>query len=88
MRQQQLSGTTEKLFKIKDLRPLWQRLKEAGIPIEAHETDLYFPETPESMQILKEYREENKSIFNVYRFIDSIDKKPWIEIPFGYSEIK
>lgn len=87
-KQQQLSGTESALFQIKNTRPLWKRLKEAGVQIERHESDLYFPETPESMEILKAYRVDAGYPFKFYRFIDSIDKANWIDVPFAATEMK
>jgi hypothetical protein len=60
---------------------LYQELKEAGIKIDSHESDLYFENTPESRAILEKYPLEKK---NSTRFQSSIDGTPWIDVPFAY----
>jgi hypothetical protein len=60
---------------------LYQDLVDAGVKIDHHESDLYFQATEKSLAILAKYPEK-KEIASP--FIDSIEHKPWIDIPFAY----
>jgi hypothetical protein len=59
---------------------IYQKLKNAGIPIESHESDLYCPVTADSTAIVKTY----KYYKNVKTFMNQVDHTQWYEIPFAY----
>jgi hypothetical protein len=61
-------------------RPIYYILKDAGIPIDSHESDLYALKTPESERILRDY----PSRANVTTFLSATDGKVWYDIPFAY----
>lgn len=52
----------------------------AGIEVDHHESDLYFPVTPESTAILDRHPGVQK-----YRFTHEVTKSPWYEVPFMYE---
>ena len=59
---------------------LYTDLKDAGVPIDNHESDLYFLDSPEARAILARYSEKSVS-----RFTSQIDQKRWVEVPFAYD---
>jgi hypothetical protein len=60
---------------------LYTRLKEAGIEVDNHESDLYFPKTKESLEILKfPLQKKNSSTFQ-----NQITQSQWIDVPFAYD---
>ena len=61
---------------------LYQELKQAGIETGNHESDLYFPSTPESRAILGKYpiHKSNRTYFTNQRVGGS-----WIEVPFAFD---
>jgi len=59
---------------------IYEDLLQNGITIDCHESDLYFPSTDKSKEILNRHPE----VKHYTMFQDSIDTKLWIEIPFGY----
>ncbi len=60
---------------------IYEQLKNAGIPLDNHESDLYALKTDVSTQIIEQY--EFKS--NVITFTSQIDGKIWYDIPFNYD---
>lgn len=60
---------------------IYQQLKDAGIPIDNHESDLYCLKTPESAAIVRAW--EHAGI--VTTFISQIDGKVWYDLPFAYE---
>lgn len=64
-------------------KTLFQALQEAGIKIEHHESDLYFPVSEKSTEILNQFplQEKNKTFF----FNVNDDCKKWYDIPFAYD---
>ena len=60
---------------------IYKQLKEAGVPLDSHESDLYALRTPESKEIVKEY--QFRSIVQTFR--NQIDNKIWYDIPFAYD---
>jgi len=56
---------------------LYEKLKQIGVRIESHESDMYVPVTRESGKILKD---ECADIF-----ISQIDKKPWYDVPGAFD---
>lgn len=63
-------------------KTIMQQLKEANIPIDTHESDLYCKVTEESTKILKEYL--YKCI--VSTFWSKVDNELWFDIPFANDE--
>jgi hypothetical protein len=61
---------------------LYERLKAADIPIDNHESDLYFLSTPESKAILNEFPTQ-KSTATWFR--SRIDGKNWVDVPFAFA---
>lgn len=62
---------------------IYIELKEAGIPIDNHESDLYVLVTPESSKIVERYRKNR--VICVSTFRSNIDGKTWFDIPFCYD---
>jgi len=62
------------------MRNLYQRLTEAGIETDHHESDLYVRATPEAFKIL---REEKRA--GCYTFRSQLDGKLWVDVPFAYQ---
>ena len=60
---------------------IYQELKKAGVELDNHESDLYAKVTPESIEILNNYKYKD----NVTRFNNKIDKKVWFDIPFAFD---
>ena len=58
---------------------LYQRVTEAGIPTDSHESDLYVKGTPEAFALVK------ASGLSWSTFHSYTDGTTWIEIPFAYS---
>jgi len=58
---------------------LYDKLKDAGIVMDSHESDLYVPSSAEALKLIKEHG------FNYSFFRSNIDGKLWIEVPFAYS---
>lgn len=58
---------------------IYEAMKEAGVPIEHHETDLYVPVTPVTRAIISNY--EHKKI--VSTFVS--EGRFWFDIPFAYT---
>lgn len=61
---------------------LYKTLKEAGIEVSNHESDLYFPRTKESMDILSKFPLEMQ---NSKGFLNRITNEIWIDVPFAYD---
>jgi len=59
---------------------LYQDIKAAGISINNHESDLYFPVTPESIEILALYPDQSSS-----QFVSNTDGQLWFDAPFAYE---
>lgn len=64
------------------MKTLYNELKERGIEIGNHESDLYFPSTPETKAILAKYPLQKLCSTS---FINNIDKTLWIDVPFGFD---
>lgn len=62
-------------------KSIYQRLVEAGVQIDHHETDLYVPVNPTTTKILEGYEFRK----NVTVFKDAIENKRWYDIPFAYD---
>jgi hypothetical protein len=64
---------------------LYTDLKAAGIPTAAHESDLYFPATPQALEILAKYPLQES---NATRFTNQAPPnvcEQWIDVPFSYD---
>ena len=57
---------------------LYHALKESGIPLDHHESDLYAKSTPDSRRIVQAYGHKWTT------FIDAKDGKIWLDLPFAY----
>jgi hypothetical protein len=68
------------------MKSLQQRLIDAGIEIDHHATDLYFPVTEESSRILREYRSESAVVHMVTTFKSNIDGMLWYDVPFMFEK--
>jgi hypothetical protein len=64
-----------------DPLPLYDALIAAGVPVDNHESDLYFLATDEAHAILARYPIERG---NARRFVSETDGAVWIEVPFSY----
>ena len=60
---------------------LYGALLEAGIQTDSHESDLYFPHTQQTLNILKKFPIESA---NAKCFISQIEHNPWFDVPFAY----
>jgi hypothetical protein len=60
---------------------LYNELKEAGIPLDSHSSDLYFKISPASLAILEKYPLEKR---NSRPFRSQIDKEMWMDVPFAF----
>lgn len=61
---------------------IYQAIKAAGIETDNWCSDLYFPETKESMEILRKYPLHLK---NSTKFSSAIDGTRWIDVPFAFD---
>jgi hypothetical protein len=60
---------------------LYEDLKAAGVQIASHESDLYFPVTPESRTILNRYPVQ---LANATTFVNQVEGGRWFDVPFAY----
>ena len=60
---------------------LYDDIKAAGIPHSNHQSDLYFPVTPESTAIL---RLSPVEYTNARTFTSQIDGGRWYDVPFAF----
>lgn len=60
---------------------LYGDLTAAGIPVENHESDLYFPATATSLDILNRHPLQES---NARQFTSQIDGKLWMDVPFAF----
>ena len=60
---------------------IYEQLKQANIPLDNHESDLYAKVTQESQAILQSYKFKS----NVHTFRNQVDNALWFDIPFAYS---
>jgi len=61
---------------------LYTDLVDAGIEVSNHETDLYFPVTPESTEIL----ERHPLQYSIREtFVNRVVGGRWYDIPFAYE---
>ena len=62
-------------------KSIYLQLKEAGVQLDNHESDLYALVTDESKRILQSYKYKSQ----VTTFKSEIDKKLWFDIPFAFE---
>lgn len=71
------------------MKSLYQKLKEANVQMDSHESDLYFEITKESMEILRQHRiewkEENGTPFDTESFRNNITGTLWMDVPLSYD---
>lgn len=60
--------------------PIYTQLKNAGVPLDNHESDLHAKVTPESTAIIDAYRWKWK----VRTFKSNIDGALWYDVPFAW----
>jgi len=58
---------------------IYTNLRDAGIPIDSYESDLYCKFTKESAEIVKD------SGLKVHTFMNELDHTLWYDIPFMYD---
>jgi len=58
---------------------LYDQLKASGAELDSHESDLYVLQTPESLAVIK------ASGLTYSTFINQIDQKVWIDVPFAHA---
>ncbi len=63
-------------------KSLYQRLVEAEIQTDNYCSDLYFPVTEQSTEIVREF---NLSAMTITKFPNEIDGKEWYEAAFLYD---
>ena len=67
------------------MKSLYAELRAAGVPLGSHESDLYFPDTPETREILARYPLQQS---NATGFINQAPPnvgEQWIDVPFAYD---
>jgi len=65
---------------------LYQRIVEAGIPYDNHESDLYVPDTPQVRAIIEECRHHTQHVFASFVHQVAPHKgELWLDIPFAYD---
>ena len=67
------------------MKTLYKALKDAGIETAAHESDLYFPVTPETRAILKRFpiQQWNATVFTNEAHPNIGER--WFDVPFAYD---
>ena len=63
------------------MKSLFETIKEAGIPFDSHESDLYLPATPQVREILNRFPLQKG---NATSFINQVEGGQWLDIPFAY----
>jgi len=65
---------------------LYDALVAAGVPVDHHESDLYFRATPEAWAIYNTVRAAMNYIgCAATTFFSQVDGKLWVDVPFAYS---
>ena len=62
---------------------IYEELKNAGVPLDNHESDLYAKVTPESREIVRKYYK--LPTVSVHTFRSQIDHELWYDIAFAYT---
>lgn len=63
-----------------DQMSIYTEMKNAGLEMANHESDLYVENTPKAREILKIHGNTSWSVF-----VNQITKTMWIDVPFMYS---
>ena len=63
-------------------KSIYQQIKETGVEISNHYSDLYVPQNKTTLPIIAAYRKEGHTV-EVFR--NNIDGKNWYDIPFAYE---
>ena len=63
------------------MKTIYEQLKEAGIPLDHHESDLYALLTPESTAIISKW----SFLSSVTTFKSQVDGKTWYDLPFAFQ---
>jgi hypothetical protein len=61
---------------------LYEELTNAGVEIDSHESDLYFPRTDETKAILDNHPAQKN---NASTFRNNINGEVWFDVPFSYD---
>lgn len=61
---------------------IYQALKDAGVPLDSHESDLYAKATPECLEILRIHKSNGLC---ATPFKSEIDGSTWLDIPFAFE---
>ena len=59
----------------------YQKIINAKLKIDSHESDLYVEDTKKAQEILSEHPCQNQ----ISKFKSEKDNKPWIEVAFAYD---
>lgn len=60
---------------------LYSDIVAAGIETDNHQSDLYIPRTVAALEILAKYPEYR---YTAKTFVNNLDGKLWIDVPFAY----
>lgn len=60
-------------------KSFYKTLKDLGVPLDHHESDLYVMDTPVSRIVIRQFGRESTA------FTSQIDGKRWFDIPFAYE---
>jgi len=66
------------------MKHIYEQLKEAGVEIDHHESDLYCPVNDVSTAIIENWKKERRLSACVSRFINRNDGKAWYDLAFAY----
>ena len=66
------------------MKDLYNEFKSKGLETDSYESDLYVKNTPEALEIVKQYIADGGNARPVY-FNSQIDNKQWIELPFMFT---
>lgn len=64
---------------------VYTRMKDAGIPIENHYSDLYVPATDQTREILEQSKAAGDYFCAPTTFTSTSDGKQWFDIPFMFD---
>ena len=62
------------------MKSLYEQVKDFGVKIDHHESDLYIPVTAQTRALIATYEYR----CNVVTFVSQIDKALWYDVPFAY----
>jgi hypothetical protein len=64
------------------MKSIYQEMKDLGVQINNHYSDLYVPVTEETTRIVNTHRAKGH---RVTKFICNITHTPWYDIPFAFE---